>query len=307
MLAHAPGVVGYLLPCLRADLGQTAAFAVRALCGIARSRHGMQLLLKHERAERLMAALSGMLPDPAGIAVFFEGDAVDRRRRGDGAHGQVLSEVVIAIATLSQEKAWRWRLLDIESDQPQALPRCLESDSVSTSEADTLVGMYLRRPGREFSTVRLVASLIALLRDEHREVVFNTLYCINCLMGEPPQSWGRGRDPNREEDNVARRALIAAAALGHRIAKIGCADESVSSHASLESNLAHVLNSTGRVQTSAKAGKDPNRDTNSNSDDATGSDALNVEPPDPTSEPGGPPPRRRPRARLPAQRHARRR
>ena len=86
------------------------------------------------------------------------------RRRGDGAHGQVLSEVVIAIATLSQEKAWRWRLLDIESDQPQALPRCLESDSVSTSEADTLVGMYLRRPGREFSTVRLVASLIPLLR-----------------------------------------------------------------------------------------------------------------------------------------------
>ena len=287
LLAHAPGVVGYLLPCLRADLGQTAAFAVRALCGIARSRHGMQLLLKHERAEQLMAALSGMLPDPAGIAVFFEGDAVDRRRRGDGAHGQVLSEVVIAIATLSQEKAWRWRLLDIESDQPQALPRCLESDSVSTSEADTLVGMYLRRPGREFSTVRLVASLIALLRDEHREVVFNTLYCINCLMGEPPQSWGRGRDPNREEDNVARRALIAAAALGHRIAKIGCADESVSSHASLESNLAHVLNSTGRVQTSAKAGKDPNRDTNSNSDDAPGSDAPNVEPPDPTSEPEG--------------------
>jgi hypothetical protein len=55
----------------------------------------------------------------------------------------------------------------------------------------------------------------------------------------------------------------------------------------LESNLAHVLNSTGRVQTSAKAGKDPNRDTNSNADDATGSDALNVEPPDPTSEPEG--------------------
>ena len=51
----------------------------------------------------------------------------------------------------------------------------------------------------------LVGSLIALLSSPHVELVFNTLYCINCLMGEPPQSWGRGRDPTRDEDHTARR------------------------------------------------------------------------------------------------------
>ena len=280
LLAHAPGVVGYLLPCLRAELGQTAAFQVRALCGIARSRHGMQLLLRYERADRLMGNLSGMLPDAPGVAEFFidDDDAADddaddaQLDRVGGAppqhmRGQVLSEVVIAIATLSQEKAWRWRLLDITSDVPRSVPDFL--DDPSASSADVFEETHLKNlkiPGREFSTVRLVASLVALLRSPHQEVVFNTLYCINCLMGEPPQSWGRGRDPNREEDHAARRALVVAAAFGRRIAAVGRGrrsardggDDGESEETtatpphSLTGALAHVLNSKKPPQAPAK-------------------------------------------------------
>ena len=59
---------------------------------------------------------------------------------------------------------------------------------------------------------RLVTCLAKLLGDGSRpEIVFNVLYCVNCLIGEPPQSWGRGRDKTREEDHVGRRAFVTAA------------------------------------------------------------------------------------------------
>ena len=69
-----------------------------------------------------------------------------------------------------------------------------------------------RACGTSEAATRLVANLARLLGDATRpEIAFNALYCVNCLMGEPPQSWGRGRDASREEDHAARRAFIAAA------------------------------------------------------------------------------------------------
>jgi hypothetical protein len=126
-------IVGYLLPCLKPEMGQTTAFAVRALCGIARSKHGMQLLLRYERSDALMATITGMLPGGAPLPPSDEDDkdGEDEKARKNkakvptkharGCHGQVLSEVVIAIATLAQEKAWRWRLLDVTSGKPVSM------------------------------------------------------------------------------------------------------------------------------------------------------------------------------------------
>ena len=146
----------------------------------------MQLLLRYERADRLMGNLSGMFPDAPGVAEFFidddaaaDDDADDARldRRAPPQHmrGQVLSEVVIAIATLSQEKAWRWRLLDITLDVPRSVPDFL--DDPSASSADVFEETHLKNlkiPGREFSNTDF-ASLAALLRFlPHQEVVFNT-------------------------------------------------------------------------------------------------------------------------------------
>ena len=62
LLDHAPGVVSYLLPCLRSELGQTAAFAARAVCALARSEDGARALLRFPRPDALSAALAGMLP-----------------------------------------------------------------------------------------------------------------------------------------------------------------------------------------------------------------------------------------------------
>eukprot|EP00227_Mantoniella_beaufortii_P018622 CAMPEP_0197586212 /NCGR_PEP_ID=MMETSP1326-20131121/8260_1 /TAXON_ID=1155430 /ORGANISM="Genus nov. species nov., Strain RCC2288" /LENGTH=146 /DNA_ID=CAMNT_0043150809 /DNA_START=304 /DNA_END=742 /DNA_ORIENTATION=- len=50
-----------------------------------------------------------------------------KRKHARGCHGQVLSEVVIALATLAQDKAWRWRLLDVVSGKPASIPSLLTS------------------------------------------------------------------------------------------------------------------------------------------------------------------------------------
>jgi hypothetical protein len=436
LLDHAPGVVSYLLPCLRSELGQTAAFAARAVCALARSEDGARALLRFPRPDALSAALAGMLPrarlvgdndhgggpndasraaaarerrawaeleiDPrrafatdsfafaaadsgpdsgvsgvsaeralverariltraaeivsAPLAAIlhrkeelsparFEAtrtrvvdplialldETIDRAKEKDAdrivlnrtvaarralesrsgnlrdaqreahvakrassagfdeekpgspsrrhpdppraetetdaprsetetspdgrAAAQVRSEVVIAVASLAQIKAWRWRLLDVRGAAPRAPraltealgetlfggasspsrvasepsdkecspppPRVTDPDSDSDSPAgETTTSTSSRARTRASSSspgpgppspARLVGALARLLRDHHAEVVFNALYCVNCMMGEPPQSWGRGRDPTREEDDAARAAFVRAA------------------------------------------------------------------------------------------------
>ena len=194
LLNHAPGVIGYLIPCVRRDNGQTSAFAGRAFCGLARSEEGARLLLQYPKPEALVRALVSTLPAADGS----DAAELERARRGVGHDhlGQVFSEVVIAIATLAQQKTWRWRILDVRSTAPESQPEMAREESADSA----------------YRPVALVGSLTRLLADPHPEVVFNTLFCVNCLMGEPPQSWGRGRDTEREEDVVSRRALISAAA-----------------------------------------------------------------------------------------------
>jgi hypothetical protein len=201
LVAHAPGIVGYLAPCLDSRLGQTAAFAARALSGLARGEAGDKqmekissrvtptVLEKYPYPETLVARLAEMLSDQTSQGERELPGAVARRDPGLDAH--VLSEAVVAVAALARDKPWRWRLVDVRSTSRSGPPR-----ACGTSEAAT----------------RLVANLARLLGDATRpEIAFNALYCVNCLMGEPPQSWGRGRDASREEDHAARRAFIAAA------------------------------------------------------------------------------------------------
>ena len=203
LVAHAPGIVGYLAPCLDSRLGQTAAFAARALSGLARGEAGDKqmeknssssrvtptVLEKYPYPETLVARLAEMLSDQTPQGERELPGAVARRDPGLDAH--VLSEAVVAVAALARDKPWRWRLVDVRSTSRSGPPR-----ACGTSEAAT----------------RLVANLARLLGDATRpEIAFNALYCVNCLMGEPPQSWGRGRDASREEDHAARRAFIAAA------------------------------------------------------------------------------------------------
>ena len=201
LVTHAPGIVGYLAPCLDSRLGQTAAFAARALSGLARGEAGDKrmekfssrvtptVLEKYPYPETLVARLAEMLSDQTPQGERELPGAVARRDPGLDAH--VLSEAVVAVAALARDKPWRWRLVDVRSTSRSGPPR-----ACGTSEAAT----------------RLVANLARLLGDATRpEIAFNALYCVNCLMGEPPQSWGRGRDASREEDHAARRAFIAAA------------------------------------------------------------------------------------------------
>ena len=63
-----------------------------------------------------------------------------------------------------------------------------------------------------YRPVALVGSLTRLLADPHPEVVFNTLFCVNCLMGEPPQSWGREGIPSAKRMSSRGAPLISAAA-----------------------------------------------------------------------------------------------
>ena len=151
-------------------------------------------MLRYPKPEALVRALVSTLPAADGS----DAAELERARRGLGHDhlGQVFSEVVIAIATLAQQKTWRWRILDVRSTAPESQPEMAREESADSA----------------YRPVALVGSLTRLLADPHPEVVFNTLFCVNCLMGEPPQSWGRGRDTEREEDVVSRRALISAAA-----------------------------------------------------------------------------------------------
>ena len=66
LLDHAPGVVSYLLPCLRSELGQTAAFAARAVCALARSE---------EELLRLRLDLAGVRADVEDMRARADDDA----------------------------------------------------------------------------------------------------------------------------------------------------------------------------------------------------------------------------------------
>ena len=235
LVAGAPGIVGYLVPCLDARLGQTAAFAARALSSLARGEASdakmpktascaPAVLEKYPYPEKLVVALTGMLaasppsgatraanPETAGesgddaVAAnpfgYLE-DAVEGSRDA-GLEAHVLSEAVVAVATLAQAKPWRWRLVNVCSTSLATPPPAIE-----TADDDASAG---RRAPEAASA--LVTHLARLLGNAERpEIAFNALYCVNCLMGEPPQSWGRGRDASRAEDHAARRAFITAAA-----------------------------------------------------------------------------------------------
>ena len=199
LIKHAPGIVGYLLPCLDKKLGQTAAFAVRALSGIARgetdvsANRSMTVLERYHSPEKVISALVGMLGDEKSNS---HGNTNTRDDPSLDAH--VLSEAVVCVATLAQSKQWRWRMLDVLTTSRD------EDLDVARKGYETTAGSQLPS--------RLVTCLAKLLGDGSRpEIVFNVLYCVNCLIGEPPQSWGRGRDKTREEDHVGRRAFVTAA------------------------------------------------------------------------------------------------
>jgi hypothetical protein len=223
LVKHAPGIISYLVPCLDLRLGQTAAFAARALSGLARGEamdekktqsgapHKPSVLEKYPYPEKLVQKLVGMLAEPeketkekfarlkngtgGNVADPSDGGSGDSQKhnRDPGLEAHVLSEAVVAVATLAQAKPWRWRLTDVRST--------------------SLTPLHEVRPTpKPEGASLLVTHLARLLSDATRpEIVFNALYCVNCLMGEPPQSWGRGRDESREEDHAARRAFIKAA------------------------------------------------------------------------------------------------
>jgi hypothetical protein len=223
LVKHAPGIISYLVPCLDLRLGQTAAFAARALSGLARGEamdekktqsgapHKPSVLEKYPYPEKLVQKLVGMLAEPeketkekfarlkngtgGNVADPSDGGSGDSQKhnRDPGLEAHVLSEAVVAVATLAQAKPWRWRLTDVRST--------------------SLTPLHEVRPTpKPEGASLLVTHLARLLSDAKRpEIVFNALYCVNCLMGEPPQSWGRGRDESREEDHAARRAFIKAA------------------------------------------------------------------------------------------------
>ena len=251
LLAHAPGIVGYLVPCLDSRLGQTAAFAARALSGLARgeamdekkAQSGLgflnpkpSVLEKYPYPEKLVEKLVGMLAEPdskngtGSVADESDGGSADLRKqnRDPGLEAHVLSEAVVAVATLAQAKPWRWRLTDVLStsltpthkvsaqapaDGVVATRRAFEARRETNEERSADAAALERAtPFRPEGASLLVTHLARLLSDAKRpEIVFNALYCVNCLMGEPPQSWGRGRDESREEDHAARRAFIKAA------------------------------------------------------------------------------------------------
>ena len=223
LVKHAPGIISYLVPCLDLRLGQTAAFAARALSGLARGEamdekktqsgapHKPSVLEKYPNPEKLVQRLVGMLAEPeketkekfarlkngtgGNVGDPSDGGSGDSQKhnRDPGLEAHVLSEAVVAVATLAQAKPWRWRLTDVRST--------------------SLTPLHEVRPTpKPEGASLLVTHLARLLSDAKRpEIVFNALYCVNCLMGEPPQSWGRGRDESREEDHAARRAFIKAA------------------------------------------------------------------------------------------------
>ena len=58
LITHCPGAASYLIPCLRANFGQTAAFAARAISGIARAPQGCALLLRHSRGKAVQVNIS---------------------------------------------------------------------------------------------------------------------------------------------------------------------------------------------------------------------------------------------------------
>ena len=152
--------------------------------------------------DKLIAALSGMLAvrssfgsspsfrdrearargsDPIG---YLE-DAADGDARDAGVEAHALSEAVVALATLARAKPWRWRLVDVRSTSlaaPIAASTEPADDGASAGSAEA--------PEAASALVARLARLLGMA--ERPEVAFNALYCVNCLMGEPPQSWGRG-------------------------------------------------------------------------------------------------------------------
>jgi hypothetical protein len=230
---------------LNLNLGQTAAFAVRALSGIARGETDgrsrpvtgtgtdtgtgktyPKVLEKYHSPGKVIGALVGMLREitqPENGTTVSSSAAASKNAQAEththdpGLNAHVLSEAVVCVATLAQSKVWRWRMLDVRTTAlvPVQGPPCVKSIREESVGAPGKTDTKASSPSTAAKTVRenkahttpsdLVGALARLLGDNHPpEIVFNVLYCVNCLIGEPPQSWGRGRDVTREEVRAAR-------------------------------------------------------------------------------------------------------